>query len=105
MSCDFIAKALTSPKYMYFANPKKIMEEGSSTPHSNKRSRSEVEEEEVKQGGGSTALAEQNDGNHDISIVAERRYANSVTDTSSDDDIGPQLPSSAPKKKRRVLPY
>ncbi|EFY90270.1 Peptidyl-prolyl cis-trans isomerase cyp15 [Metarhizium acridum] len=26
-------------------------------------------------------------------------------DTSSDDDMGPQLPSEAPKKKRRVLPY
>jgi peptidylprolyl isomerase domain and WD repeat-containing protein 1 len=27
------------------------------------------------------------------------------TDSSSDDDMGPQLPSAAPKKKRRVLPY
>ncbi len=28
------------------------------------------------------------------------------TDTSSDDEgVGPQLPSAAPKKKRRVLPY
>ncbi|KAK6226941.1 peptidylprolyl isomerase [Colletotrichum tabaci] len=26
-------------------------------------------------------------------------------DSSSDDDMGPQLPSEAPKKKRRVLPY
>ncbi|KAK8049524.1 hypothetical protein PG994_011254 [Apiospora phragmitis] len=26
-------------------------------------------------------------------------------DSSSDDDMGPQLPSAAPKKKRRVLPY
>jgi len=31
---------------------------------------------------------------------------NSHTDTSSDDDdIGPALPSAAPKKKRRKLPY
>jgi peptidylprolyl isomerase domain and WD repeat-containing protein 1 len=28
-----------------------------------------------------------------------------VDASSSDDDIGPQLPSAAPKKKRRVLPY
>jgi peptidylprolyl isomerase domain and WD repeat-containing protein 1 len=28
-----------------------------------------------------------------------------LPDSSSDDDIGPQLPSAAPKKKRRVLPY
>lgn len=27
------------------------------------------------------------------------------TDSSSDDDMGPQLPSEAPKKKRRVLPH
>ncbi|KAL2154149.1 hypothetical protein VTH82DRAFT_2825 [Thermothelomyces myriococcoides] len=27
------------------------------------------------------------------------------SDSSSDDDMGPQLPSQAPKKKRRVLPY
>ncbi|KAH0559773.1 hypothetical protein GP486_003710 [Trichoglossum hirsutum] len=63
------------------------MDEGSGTPRSNKRSRSEVEDEEAKRGRVSTTLVEQDD------------------DTSSDDDIGPQLPSSAPKKKRRVLPY
>ncbi|KAH7023052.1 hypothetical protein EDB80DRAFT_28541 [Ilyonectria destructans] len=28
-----------------------------------------------------------------------------VDDSSSDDDMGPQLPSEAPKKKRRVLPH
>ena len=28
-----------------------------------------------------------------------------VLDTSSDDDIGPALPSTMPKKKRRTLPY
>lgn len=28
-----------------------------------------------------------------------------LPDSSSDDDIGPAIPSSAPKKKRRVLPY
>lgn len=28
-----------------------------------------------------------------------------LADSSSDDDMGPQLPSAAPKKKRRVLPY
>lgn len=29
----------------------------------------------------------------------------SLSDSSSDDDIGPAMPSSVPKKKRRVLPY
>lgn len=28
-----------------------------------------------------------------------------ITDSSSDDDFGPALPSTAPKKKRRKLPY
>ncbi|KAH0534192.1 hypothetical protein FGG08_007218 [Glutinoglossum americanum] len=81
------------------------MDEGSSTPRSNKRSRSDAEEEEAKKGGGRIALGDQNDGNRDAFTTMDRKHANSVIDTSSDDDIGPQLPSSAPKKKRRVLPY
>ncbi|KJZ76658.1 hypothetical protein HIM_03994 [Hirsutella minnesotensis 3608] len=32
-------------------------------------------------------------------------FAEDGSDSSSDDDMGPQLPSEAPKKKRRVLPY
>lgn len=32
-------------------------------------------------------------------------YNGAILDSSSDDDMGPQLPSKAPKKKRRVLPY
>ncbi|KAK5990638.1 Peptidyl-prolyl cis-trans isomerase cyp15 [Cladobotryum mycophilum] len=32
-------------------------------------------------------------------------YEDDGSDSSSDDDMGPQLPSEAPKKKRRVLPY
>lgn len=31
--------------------------------------------------------------------------ADHLTETSSDDDFGPALPSTAPKKKRRKLPY
>ncbi|QPH00810.1 hypothetical protein C2857_004808 [Epichloe festucae Fl1] len=31
--------------------------------------------------------------------------ANMMLDSSSDDDMGPQLPSETPKKKRRILPY
>jgi peptidylprolyl isomerase domain and WD repeat-containing protein 1 len=79
------------------------MEEGSTTPRSNKRSRSEVEEEEKC--GESTAVDDQSDGNSNTPIAMDRQYADSVIDTSSNDDIGPQLPSSAPKKKRRILPY
>lgn len=32
-------------------------------------------------------------------------YGNGNKDSSSDDDMGPQLPTEAPKKKRRVLPH
>ncbi|KAI9832421.1 MAG: hypothetical protein M1819_004410 [Sarea resinae] len=59
--------------------------DGSSTPRSNKRSRSEVEESDAKAHNGANAVATQDE------------------DTSSEDDIGPALPSAAPKKKRRVL--
>jgi peptidylprolyl isomerase domain and WD repeat-containing protein 1 len=35
-----------------------------------------------------------------------KHSADVLTDSSSDDDMGPQLPSAeAPKKKRRKLPY
>jgi peptidylprolyl isomerase domain and WD repeat-containing protein 1 len=37
-------------------------------------------------------------------LAVERNNDNTL-DSSSDDDMGPQLPSAAPKKKRRVLPY
>lgn len=33
------------------------------------------------------------------------KYLTMPLDSSSDDDMGPQLPSAAPKKKRRKLPY
>ncbi|KAL8740315.1 MAG: hypothetical protein Q9190_006968 [Brigantiaea leucoxantha] len=61
--------------------------QGSSETTSVKRSRSEFEDGETRSGresGGPTAAVE---------------------DSSSDDDIGPALPSSAPKKKKRKLPY
>ncbi|RSL66203.1 hypothetical protein CEP53_003433 [Fusarium sp. AF-6] len=32
-------------------------------------------------------------------------FRDDASDSSSDDDMGPQLPSEAPKKKRRVLPH
>ncbi|KAM0244639.1 hypothetical protein ACHAP5_006103 [Fusarium lateritium] len=32
-------------------------------------------------------------------------FRDDASDSSSDDDMGPQLPSQAPKKKRRVLPH
>ncbi|KAI9763258.1 MAG: hypothetical protein M1835_007875 [Candelina submexicana] len=58
--------------------------DGVNTPRSNKRSRSELEAEDPSPKNGNEPAAQ---------------------DSSSDDDIGPALPSSVPKKKRRVLPY
>ncbi|KAL2130219.1 hypothetical protein VTI74DRAFT_6737 [Chaetomium olivicolor] len=48
--------------------------------------------------------------NNDDDVKSNKRSHADFTgddgsDSSSDDDMGPQLPSAAPKKKRRVLPY
>ncbi|KAL8798149.1 MAG: hypothetical protein Q9182_006917 [Xanthomendoza sp. 2 TL-2023] len=40
-----------------------------------------------------------------VPSTLENGQSNAPEETSSDDDIGPALPSSAPKKKRRKLPY
>ncbi|KAF2242750.1 hypothetical protein BU26DRAFT_467170 [Trematosphaeria pertusa] len=59
--------------------------DGTKSPKGRKRSRSDVEDDDRKV---PKPAADANDD-----------------DTSSDDDFGPALPSSAPKKKRRKLPY
>ncbi|KAL8855436.1 MAG: hypothetical protein Q9178_007925 [Gyalolechia marmorata] len=64
-----------------------MIRDDSSESSTRKRSRTDFE----GSAGTSSAL---NDG-----------QANGSDDTSSEDDIGPALPSSAPKKKRRKLPY
>ncbi|KAL1841496.1 hypothetical protein VTJ49DRAFT_6987 [Mycothermus thermophilus] len=53
------------------------------------------------------------DANQDDDVKSNKRShadfagdnSDNGSDSSSDDDMGPQLPSAAPKKKRRVLPY
>jgi peptidylprolyl isomerase domain and WD repeat-containing protein 1 len=79
--------------------------DGSQSPSKAKRSRSEMEADEVKPAKESAVKDE--DG---ITLIASRarNIANTscLDDTSSDDDdFGPALPSSAPKKKKRKLPY
>ncbi|OAA48640.1 cyclophilin-type peptidyl-prolyl cis-trans isomerase [Metarhizium rileyi] len=53
-------------------------------------------------------MSDSNDGD-DHGRSQKRSHENfaeqDAADSSSDDDMGPQLPSEAPKKKRRVLPY
>ncbi|KAI9812507.1 MAG: hypothetical protein M1832_000401 [Thelocarpon impressellum] len=63
-----------------------MAEDGTGVPSSTKRSRSDFEADGLKPNNGDAA-ADQDD------------------ETSSDDEMGPQLPSAAPKKKRRVLPH
>ncbi|KAF2109065.1 hypothetical protein BDV96DRAFT_652304 [Lophiotrema nucula] len=62
--------------------------DGARSPSPAKRSRARMEEEDRQ---GKAALKAAVDADDD--------------DTSSDDDFGPALPSSAPKKKKRKLPY
>jgi peptidylprolyl isomerase domain and WD repeat-containing protein 1 len=70
---------------------------------SNKRSHSELEGSNVNADGISTATQE--DGEPPVRCQCLLPKLIFILDTSSDEDMGPQLPSAAPKKKRRVLPY
>lgn len=78
---------------------------GSESPNKAKRSRTEME------GDGTTVTKDFAASTHDGTFLHPLPRANSLTipvidDTSSDDDdFGPALPSSAPKKKKRKLPY
>lgn len=82
-----------------------IMENETQSPNNaHKRSRADFENGNAiqsKPDGDSV----QNDG-----IYARRSYSSTpladfCSDSSSDDDFGPAVPSAAPKKKRRKLPY
>ncbi|KAF7546682.1 hypothetical protein G7046_g9234 [Stylonectria norvegica] len=50
-----------------------------------------------------TATATEDDNRSQKRSHSEYREQDGAADSSSDDDMGPQLPSEAPKKKRRVL--
>ena len=73
-------------------------------PSSNaqKRSRADFEDENAVKPNGDTV---QNDGIHSCASPSATSLTNISTESSSDDDFGPALPSAAPKKKRRKLPY
>lgn len=72
---------------------------------SRKRSRSETEDGQLQGSNGEVAGTMGEEGKHALSAVETLSLRSCLLDTSSDDDIGPALPSSAPKKKRRTLPY
>ena len=69
-----------------------------------KRSRAEFQDEDaslVQPSGDSI----QHDGIHARTNPSSLSQADTYIESSSDDDFGPALPSAAPKKKRRKLPY
>ena len=69
-----------------------------------KRSRAEFEDGDaipVKPNGDSI----QSDGIHSRRNPSSTSRTDTYIESSSDDDFGPALPSAAPKKKRRKLPY
>ncbi|KAL5121790.1 Peptidyl-prolyl cis-trans isomerase cyp15 [Pleosporales sp. CAS-2024a] len=76
---------------------------GSESPGKMKRTRAEMEAEDPQL----APAAQQNDGAVMVLLLDARRPANKRPDdtSSDDDDFGPALPSSAPKKKKRKLPY
>lgn len=72
--------------------------------NAHKRSRANFEEGnalQTKPNGDSL----QNDGIYIRRSCSSIHLADFYTDSSSDDELGPALPSAAPKKKRRKLPY
>ena len=69
-----------------------------------KRSRAQFQDDDavqVKPSGDSI----QDDGIHSRTDNSSTSRADTYSESSSDDDFGPALPSAAPKKKRRKLPY
>ena len=83
------------------------METKISPPNPNipqKRSRAEFQDDEttlVEPSGDSI----QHDGIYSRTNPSSTSQADTYLESSSDDDFGPTLPSAAPKKKRRKLPY
>lgn len=81
------------------------METGIQSPSSaHKRSRADFEDGnaiQAKPNGNSV----QTDGPYIPKSCSSTLLADFSIDSSSDDDFGPALPSAAPKKKRRRLPY
>lgn len=89
-----------------------MVKEEVTSPQARKRSRAAVEAEEAEQTGvrdGAAREAERNgdDGSYPATQGLGHARLLCFTDTSSEseDDLGPALPSSAPKKKSRKLPY
>ncbi|KAL8734423.1 MAG: hypothetical protein Q9181_003203 [Wetmoreana brouardii] len=79
--------------------------QGFTGPSSSKRTRADFEHESntpQTAANGQSNAAEGDEPNKMREVVTDIA---SSTDSSSEDDIGPALPSSAPKKKRRKLPY
>lgn len=74
------------------------------SPRLGKRSRGEVDDSVQHSGlNGSNGASAPGDGRSPVWNHRTMTYTGS--DLSSEDDIGPTLPSSEPKKKRRKLPY
>ena len=89
-----------------FSSQSKIMETETKPPNSmQKRSRADFEAESVSEVRSNGEAAVQNDGMNLSQAVPLLLSLTWLIDSSSDDDFGPALPSAAPKKKRRKLPY
>lgn len=88
----------------HFSEDRNMEAETDTLSNAHKRSRTEFEDgnaNQVKPNGDSI----QNDGTHCRRKIFLYHLADFCKDSSSDDDFGPALPSAAPKKKRRKLPY
>lgn len=84
-----------------------VDERSKSSTH--KRTRSEVEAEDASPKNGLGNIARQDGISFYLHAIPSRTHDTDMIivdgSSSSDDDMGPQLPTAVPKKKRRVLPY
>ncbi|KAL1304845.1 hypothetical protein AAFC00_003770 [Neodothiora populina] len=74
-----------------------MSDDGFTSPQGTKRTRSDVEAEET--------AANSANGNSNGNGTNAQQDGAEDTSSDEDDDFGPSLPSTAPKKKRRRLPY
>jgi peptidylprolyl isomerase domain and WD repeat-containing protein 1 len=75
---------------------------GSESPSKTKRSRAEMEaqDQDMKE-----PVVKADNGSHAFRSSRAKQLTPADDSSSDDDDFGPALPSSAPKKKKRKLPY
>lgn len=99
-----ISRDLRHCEHRYFPGNIKMETEIQSPDNAHKRSRADFEDGNAIPAKPNSDSV-QNDGTYIHRSSSSTHLADFYIDSSSEDDFGPALPSTAPKKKRRNLPY